>query len=155
MTSGAADFTVARVMDALRWHRELDLARVTLKRDQSGRITLQGTVPTYAEKCSIEEIVRGLDGVAGVRNRLDVRITIGDYRTDEMLARVLQNLFESLARMPGQLPRVTVADGWVTLEGRVDAAWQKQLIENAVRDVAGVRGITNRLILPRGRVVSR
>ena len=47
--------------------------------------------------------------------------------------------------MPPERPGVSVAGGWVTLEGNVATAFQRQLVENAVRGVAGVRGITNLL----------
>jgi osmotically-inducible protein OsmY len=49
--------------------------------------------------------------------------------------------------MPPERPRVSVSDGWVTLEGTVQREFQRQLIEKAVREVAGVRGITNALVV--------
>src|SRR5690349_3291902 len=42
--------------------------------------------------------------------------------------------------MPSERPRVSVLNGWVTLEGTVSHAFQKQLLANAIREVTGVVG---------------
>jgi osmotically-inducible protein OsmY len=38
-----------------------------------------------------------------------------------------------------------VSDGWVTLEGEVDRWTQREDAEHAVRHLAGVQGVTNRI----------
>ena len=138
-----------RLKHALRWHPGIDANRVAISVDGVGRVTLEGSVPTYADRCSVEEAVKSVPGVAGVRNRVEVRLTIADYRTDATLERILADLFEFLSRMPPERPRATVVNGWVTIEGSVPWPHQKQLIEKAVREIAGVKGITNRLIVER------
>ncbi|HET8772850.1 MAG TPA: BON domain-containing protein [Thermoanaerobaculia bacterium] len=145
-----------RLRAALRWQPGIDPARIAISAGDAGRVTLEGSVSTYADKCAVEDAVKHMPGVAGVRNRIEVRLTIGDYRTDTTLERVLRDLFEFLSRMPPERPRAAVANGWVTLEGSVLWPHQKQLIERAVREIAGVRGITNRLTVQRGhpRVLS-
>lgn len=138
-----------RLRSALRWHPAIDTDRVAISVDDAGRVTLEGSVPTYADKCSVEDALKQIPGVCSVRNRIEVRLTIGDYRTDATLERILADLFEFLSRMPPERPRATVKNGWVTLEGSVSWPYQKQLIEKAVREIAGVKGITNRLIVQR------
>lgn len=152
---GSADLSglPRRLRSALRGHPGIDATRVAISIDTVGRVTLEGSVPTYADKCSVEEAVKRVSGVAGVRNRLEVRLTIADYRTDVALERVLAELFEFLSRMPPEPPRATVSNGWVTIEGNVLRPDQKQRIEKAVREIAGVKGITNRLVVE--RVASR
>lgn len=138
-----------RLEGALRWHPGIDADRVAISVDDAGRVTLEGSVPTYADKCSVEDALKQIPGVSGMRNHIEVRLTIGDYRTDATLERVLADLFEFLSRMPPERPRATVRKGWVTLEGDVLWPHQKRLIENAVREIAGVKGITNRLVVQR------
>ncbi len=153
---GRVDLTALqrRLRNALRWHPGIEASRVAISVDGAGRVTLEGSVPTYADKCSLEDVVKCVPGVAGVRNRLDVRLTIADYRTDAALERILADLFEFLSRMPPERPRASVTDGWVTIDGTVLRPDQKQLIEKAVREIAGVKGITNRLVVERaGRQV--
>jgi osmotically-inducible protein OsmY len=148
---GSADHSALqrRLKHALRWHPGIDASRVAISVDGVGRVTLEGSVPTYADKCSVEETVKTIPGVAGVRNRVEVRLTIADYRTDAALERILADLFEFLSRMPPERPRASVMNGWVTIEGSVSWPHQKLLIEKAVREIAGVKGITNRLIVER------
>ncbi|HET7437083.1 MAG TPA: BON domain-containing protein [Thermoanaerobaculia bacterium] len=138
-----------QLKNALRWHPGIDAARVSIAVDDAGRVMLNGSVATYAEKCALEEAMRGIPGVASVNNCVDVRLTIGDYRTDAALERILRDLFEFLSRMPPERPRATVVNGWVTIEGSVLWPHQKQLIEKAVREIAGVKGITNCLVVER------
>jgi osmotically-inducible protein OsmY len=40
---------------------------------------------------------------------------------------------------------VTVSRGWITLEGSVEAFWEKVQAENQVLDLWGVIGVTNKL----------
>jgi osmotically-inducible protein OsmY len=135
-----------RIVDELRWDSALDHAAIRVSMIE-GIAMLDGAVHTFAEKCRAEELVRRIRGVAGVRNRIEVRLTIGDYRTDATLERVLNDFLDCLARMPVARPRVSVKQGWVSLEGEVPRAFQKRLAEDALRSVAGVRGIDNRIVV--------
>ncbi|MEA2488684.1 MAG: hypothetical protein QOH21_476 [Acidobacteriota bacterium] len=136
-----------RILDTLRCQPGLDLGRLHLAIADGRLVTLQGVVHTYADKCAVEDAVLHVPDVAGVRNVLEVRLTIGDYRTDTTLERVLREMIDALARMPPERPRVFVANGWVTLEGTVPYAFQKQLVANAIREVAGVVGISNQIAI--------
>jgi osmotically-inducible protein OsmY len=42
---------------------------------------------------------------------------------------------------------VSVAEGWITLRGAVDAYWKKQRAREAVSALIGVRGLTNELAI--------
>jgi osmotically-inducible protein OsmY len=130
-----------------------DRLRFTISGD--GIVTLEGIVRTYADKCTTEEALLRVPDIFGVRNLLEVRLTIGDYRTDATLERVLREMIDALARMPAARPRVSVCNGWVTLEGAVPYAFQKQLVANAVREVAGVVGITNQIEIEKERRTER
>lgn len=47
--------------------------------------------------------------------------------------------------------KVTVSDGWVTLEGEVEYEYQKEAAERAVSRLAGVKGVSNLIIIkPQG-----
>ncbi len=144
-----------KILDELQIQASIDTSRIRVTASAKGLVTLDGVVPTYAEKCALEENVRRVPGVAGVKNELDVRLTIGDYRTDGTLQRVIHDMLDGLARMPAERPRVSVLDGWVTLEGTVPQAFQKLLVENTVREIAGVRGITNRIEVEKERRAQR
>lgn len=143
------------VVDTLHAQPGIDPARLRFTISGDGIVTLEGVVHTYADKCTAEEALLRVPDILGVRNLLEVRLTIGDYRTDATLERVLREMIDSLARMPADRPRATVANGWVTLTGTVPHAFQKQLVANAVREVAGVIGISNQIAVERERRAER
>jgi osmotically-inducible protein OsmY len=43
--------------------------------------------------------------------------------------------------------QVRVADGWVRLEGTVDWNYQRTAAEEAIHRLAGIQGVTNRIIV--------
>lgn len=140
-----------RVTDELRWDPRIDADGIDVS-VESAIVTLGGSVHSYSEKCCAEALARRVRGVAAVKNALDVRLTIGDYRTDETLERLATDILESLPSMFSERPQVTVHDGWLTLEGVEESAARKQSIEDAFMNVAGIRGITNRIsVVPRSK----
>jgi osmotically-inducible protein OsmY len=42
---------------------------------------------------------------------------------------------------------LTASEGWLTVEGTVSSEAEKRSAEETLRDVAGVRGITNRIVV--------
>ena len=83
-----------QVIDELRWDPAVDARRITVE-ISDGIVLLRGAVRTYVEKCRAEEIVKQIRGVAGVRNELEVRLTIGDYRRDATLERLVRDVLDS------------------------------------------------------------
>jgi osmotically-inducible protein OsmY len=56
------------------------------------------------------------------------------------------------AAVPADKIEVTVSQGWVTLKGEVDYAFQKREAERVVERISGVKGITNLLVVKPPRV---
>jgi osmotically-inducible protein OsmY len=137
------------VLDELRCDPRLDAGKIEVSVDGAA-VTLAGSVPTYSEKCHAEALARRVRGVGDVQNALDVRLTIGDYRTDATLLRLATDILESLPAMFPERPKVTVREGWLTLDGIVESAAQKQITEDAFLRIAGIRGVSNRIrVVPR------
>lgn len=135
---------IADIIDELRVDPRIDATKIAISASDGGTVVINGFVHSYAEKCWSEELVKRVRGVTAVRNELEVRLTIGEYRTDETLLRVVRDVLEALAAMPqDRRPEATVREGWLTLRGSVHWAFQKRLAEQAVRQIAGIRGITN------------
>lgn len=135
---------LADIVDELRVDPRIDATKIAISASDGGTVVINGFVHSYAEKCWSEELVKRVRGVTAVRNELEVRLTIGEYRTDETLLRVVRDVLEALAAMPqDRHPEATVREGWLTLGGSVRWAFQKRLAEQAVRQIAGIRGITN------------
>ena len=110
---------------------------------KDGIVTLTGRVESYSEKVAAERAAARVFGVKAVANELEVRLPIASERTDEDIARAAVNVLEWTSAVPPDKVKIKVRDGWITLEGTVNWHYQKTAVEEAVRYLYGVRGVTN------------
>jgi osmotically-inducible protein OsmY len=75
------------------------------------------------------------------------RFRAPNRRTDADIAQAVRRSLDWNALIPGERIRSTVADGWVTLEGEVHRWSQRIDAESGVRYLAGVHGVTNRIVV--------
>ena len=68
---------------------------------------------------------------------------LASERTDADIAQAAVRALEWDAFIPADRVKVTVSNGWITLEGEVEWQYQKDAAEYAVRYLAGVVGVTN------------
>jgi len=111
-----------------------------------GVITLEGEVDSLAQRWAIERAVRRVAGVTGVNNDLVVVPPANLSRNDDQIENAVKTVLDWNATIPGGI-EATVAGGWVTLEGTVGFRFQSQAAENAVRQLIGVRGVENKLVV--------
>lgn len=130
------------VLDELSWEPSVDAAHIGVS-VKDGVVTLSGHVSSYAEKFGAELAARRVYGVKAVANELEVRLPGSSVRTDEDLAAAAVKALESNVFVPPNTIKPIVRDGWITLEGEVEWAYQKNAAESAVRYLTGVRGVTN------------
>lgn len=130
------------VLDALEFEPSIDAASIGVAVD-AGVVTLTGHVPTYAEKLKAEELTMAVHGVKGVAQEIEVR-PVGTHPTadDEIVRRILDVLRWSTS-LPADVVKVKVQSGWVTLSGTVEWNYQRDAAANAIRDMTGVKGVTN------------
>jgi len=83
--------------------------------------------------------------VKGVANDLVVRPTNGYERTDSDIAQSAVTAILLNFVVPRNKVAVSVTDGWVTLKGHVTWQFQKDAAARAVRDLAGVLGVSNQV----------
>ena len=133
-----------KIIDELRRDPSIDASKVNVAVDD-GRVILWGSVHTYPEKLRCDEIIKAIRGVTNVQNDLEVRLTIADYRSDETLQRLINDVLEWIALLPQERPSATVINGCVTIQGCVLFAFQKRVAGDAVGLIAGVRAIVNRI----------
>ncbi len=117
-----------------------------------GIVTLTGTIDSYPKKLAAVDAAHRVRGVMDVVNRLVVKIPAAWERTDERVAAGVREALKADILVPDQRIRCTVADGTVTLEGRVDSWAERVHAEEAVQRQAGVRGVVNLLTVARAEV---
>jgi osmotically-inducible protein OsmY len=112
-----------------------------------GVVTLSGHLATYGEKLAAERAVQRVAGVRGVALELDVKLAPHHQLSDAEIAAAVQMAFKWHAQVPDDRIHFTVEKGWVTLTGLADWDFQRHNAEAAVRPLAGVRGIVNKIKL--------
>jgi osmotically-inducible protein OsmY len=118
---------------------------------KDGIVTLSGYVDSYTKRYYAERAAKRVYGVKAVVNELEVKLPSSGERTDEDIARAAVRALEDRVTVPHDRIKVTVHDGWITLEGEVEWQYQREAAESAVRYLTGVKGVTN-LILVKPRV---
>src|ERR1700678_1481974 len=128
------------VMIELKWDPKISSNDIAVA-VKDGVVTLSGFAPRYMEKAAAEKAAKRVYGVRAVAN--DIQIKLSSARTDPEVARDAVHELESHVLIPADKIKVTVRNGWVTLEGNVDWQFQKNLAESSVKKLKGVIGITN------------
>ncbi|WP_175751363.1 BON domain-containing protein [Burkholderia anthina] len=112
--------------------------------DVSGaRATLSGHVATYAAKLAAAKAARQIPGVIAVTADLEIVPAASTRCTDAQLRDVALETLKWKAYLRTDTFEVSVRDGCVTLDGRVDWTYQKQLAERTLAALPGVTSIRN------------
>jgi osmotically-inducible protein OsmY len=138
----ADDYIRDDVLFELKWDPKLSSSDIGVA-VKDGVVTLTGYVSSYWEKEEAEKDAKRVYGVRGVANDLQIKVAFS--RTDPEIARDAVHELQSHVGIPADRIKVTVKNGWVTLEGTVDWQYQKTLAESAVKKLKGVLGITNNI----------
>jgi osmotically-inducible protein OsmY len=131
------------VLLELKWDPKISSASDIGVAVKDGVVTLTGFVPSFWEKDAAEKAVKRVYGVRGIAN--DIEVKLFWQRTDPEIARDAVHELESHVSIPADRIKVTVKDGWVTLEGTVDWEYQKSLAQSAMKKLKGVSGVTNKI----------
>jgi osmotically-inducible protein OsmY len=128
------------IVDELAWEPSVDENSIGVE-VSNGIVTLTGHVNSFAEKRAAEKATVRVAGVLAIANDIDVRLPM--MRDDTTIAEAALLALRWNALVPNERIQVIVEKGWVTLEGEVDWDYQRRTAEKAIRDLLGVRGVTN------------
>jgi len=122
--------------------RHMRLSALDIKVETRGdTVFLRGVVEVLAEKLYAEEVVKYLKGVQRVENQLTV--VPAETVSEKHLEEEIQGLFRRSTRLAGVA--VSVRQGVVYLEGKVETPADEDLARNLVARVKGVRDVVSRL----------
>lgn len=128
--------------DELRWDPDIDATDIGVS-VKNGVVTLTGFVRSYAQKVEAERAAKRVAGVQAVANDIEVRLPFINQRPDPEIARDAVAALQKDLPYSSQFIKVTVKDGWLTLEGDLEWNYQRERAEAAVRNIRGVVGVTN------------
>jgi VCBS repeat-containing protein len=133
------------VQDELSWEPGVANASKIGVAVKDGVVTLTGVVNSYFEKWAAERAAKRVFGVNALAVELDVQLPGFAKRTDADIAKAAEDALDWLVSVPNDRIRVTVEHGWLTLEGEVNWQYEKSNAEFAVRNLKGVRGVSDKI----------
>lgn len=133
------------VEEELKWEPSVDEASIGVEVSDEDVVTLTGHARTYSEKLNAEKAAKKVRGVMAVANEIEVRLT--GKRDDTIIAEEAARALMLNVNVPAEKIKVVVRDGWITLEGQVGWEYQRRIAVKTVRDLAGVKGVSNYITL--------
>ena len=109
---------------------------------ENGIVTLTGRVKSSVEKVTAERAVRRVNGVRAVVPSLAI-CGAGKKASDDEIARRARVGIAWRTLIPEGTVTVQVENGWVTLTGTVEDAYERKEAEAAVRKLDDVAEVTN------------
>lgn len=137
------DEIAGRAINVLSWDSVVpaDAIQVTVR---DGWITLTGKVNWYYQKSSAERDVRGLSGVRGVINNIEI---VPHAKADNVKMKI-EAALKRHAEIEARDIRVIIRDDdEVLLEGKVHNWDEKFAVENAAWSAPGVKNVKDRLTI--------
>jgi len=132
------------VQDELKWDPYLSSSEIGAS-VKNGIVTLTGIVDAYWKKISAENAVKKISGVTAVVQKIEVKLSESGKRKDTDIAEAIQSAFRWSVLVPKDKIKVTVENGWVTLEGSVEWDFEKNAARRAVEKLEGVSGVINNI----------
>jgi len=114
---------------------------------KGGIVTLTGTVNSYARKWKAEDAAKNVTGVKALVEAIEVNF--GD-ETDKSDANIALKVLKALKLnffVPADQIKVMVEDGHVTLSGEVHRDFQKEAAMKSAGNVAGIKVLTNNVVV--------
>jgi len=130
------------VIEELHWTPNVDQTDIAVK-VRSGVVALTGFVQSLEERCAAERAVKRVAGVRALANDLEVQLLNVNGVADPELARQAADAIELELPQSAHLIRISVQNGFVTLEGVVEWQYQKERAEQAVHRLVAAVGVTN------------
>lgn len=110
-------------------------------------MTLTGHVENYAEKLAAETAARRVRGVKAVAEEIEVRLPFEMTRGDDEVAAAAVDRLAWDVSVPRDSVQVKVEKGWVTLSGQLEWHYQKEAVEQNIRSLLGVVGVSNQMTI--------
>lgn len=132
------------VQNAIQWEPLLNAAEigVTVK---DGVVSLTGVVDSFLKKTEAENAAKKVLGVKALVENIEVKFPSNWTKSDTEVANEILRAFETNYSVPNGKISVKVEKGWVTLDGELHWNYQREAAKNAVKHLAGVKGVINNL----------
>jgi osmotically-inducible protein OsmY len=130
------------VQDAIKWQPLLNAAEIGVTA-KDGVVSLTGVVDSYVKKTEAEDAARNVAGVRALIEKIEVKFSGSYSKTNSDIATEVLNALRTRWDVPKDIIKVKVEAGWITLTGELGWNYQKEAAEDAIKNLAGVTGVTN------------
>jgi osmotically-inducible protein OsmY len=126
------------ITEALTLDRMTDSLKIRIGVNH-GFVILEGTVNSYAQKNIVENIVKGVSGVVGIRNDLQQRVA--QHGNDTTILALVRKRVANDPLLAHQKLGITVDSGKVSVSGVVATMEQFSALKRKIGEIGGVAGI--------------
>jgi osmotically-inducible protein OsmY len=130
------------VQDTIKWQPLLNAAEIGVTA-KDGVVSLTGVVDSYVKKTEAEDAARNVAGVRALIEKIEVKFSGSYSKTNSDIATEVLNALRTRWDVPKDIIKVKVEAGWITLTGELGWNYQKEAAEDAIKNLAGVTGVTN------------
>jgi osmotically-inducible protein OsmY len=157
-----------KVKTSLLFHRHVSaMTEVTVK---DGIVTLQGEATSQAQKDLTTEMVKDVEGVQSVQNKMTVAKppgqpaektmgqkmdAVGDSIDDASTTALVKMTLLYHRSTSGLRTTVETYNGVVTLSGSAKSAAEKDLVTKYVQDVHGVKSVVNNITVEKPKTANK
>jgi osmotically-inducible protein OsmY len=134
------------VLEEIKWESSIKNSDIGLA-VTNGIVTLTGSVDSYVKKKLAKEAALRVLGVKAVAEDIIVKLSNTKIKTDTEVAQAVVNALKWHSSIQEDRLKVTVENSWVTVEGDVDWAYEREAVEDVIENLIGVRGVSNLIIV--------
>jgi len=134
------------VQEAIKWEPLLHPAEIGVTA-ADGVVSLSGTVDSFAKKKQAENAARNVAGVKVLVENIQVKLPDSKVKTDIEIGAEIISAFTSNVIIPQDKIKVKVENGWVDLDGELPWDYQREITENAIQFLPGIKGIFNNITI--------
>lgn len=135
------------VQNAIKWEPNMHAAEIGVTA-KDGVVTLTGTVDSYSKKLNAERAAKKVRGVRAVAENIDIDYGHFSFKkNDTEIATDILNAWKYNLEIPTGQISIKVEEGWVKLEGEVGWKYQELAAKNTIKNLSGVKGVTNLVIV--------
>jgi osmotically-inducible protein OsmY len=137
------DILQKEVTEAIKWEPLKHSDEIDIK-TQRGTVIPGGVLEKYAQK---REAARAIRNIAAVKNMNEIKADLysSAILSDNEITSLVIRLLKENRIIPSHKIKVAVKKGWITLKGILHCDFQKEAVDNTVRNIKGVRGVIDKI----------
>ena len=112
---------------------------------KNGTVTLNGYATSAVEKWEAVRVTKRVVGVKAIADDIEIKLSESFINTDSDIAATAIHHIDWFTTIPRGSVKVTVRNGWITLDGEVDWQYLKIAAGHFLHHLSGVKGVSNEI----------